>query len=141
MLERKLADIELVVDADADTPVIIADEGQMQQVFMNLIKNAGEAMPDGGTLTVRTRRREGMLHIELNDTGCGISPENRERLFQEFFTTKKEGYGLGLLVVHTIINRHMGTIKVESKVGEGTTFILHLPIEGGSYVAEEYSNR
>ena len=129
MLERKLVDVALVVDADPATPTIMADEGQMKQVFMNLIKNAGEAMPDGGTLTVRTRREGRMLRIEVSDTGCGISPENQERLFHEFFTTKDRGYGLGLHIVNTIVKRHGGAIGVESKVGEGTTFTLHLPIE------------
>jgi signal transduction histidine kinase len=129
ILERKLIDVELVIDADPDVPEILADEGQMKQIFMNLIKNAGEAMPDGGTLTVHTRREGQMLRIEVSDTGCGISPENQQRLFREFFTTKDRGYGLGLHIVHTIVKRHGGTIEVDSKVGEGTTFTLHLPIE------------
>ena len=72
-----------------------------------------------------------MLRVEVSDTGCGILPENQKRLFREFFTTKERGYGLGLHIVHTIVARHGGTIKVDSKVGEGTTFILHLPIEVG----------
>jgi signal transduction histidine kinase len=129
MLERKLVDVDLVVDVDPGVPEILADEGQMRQVFMNLIKNAGEAMPDGGTLTVRTRREGPKLRVEVADTGCGISPENQARLFHEFFTTKDRGYGLGLHIVDTIVKRHGGTIEVESKVGEGTTFTLRLPIE------------
>jgi signal transduction histidine kinase len=129
MLERKLVDVDLVVDADSGVPEILADEGQMRQVFMNLIKNAGEAMPDGGTLAVGTRREGPMLRVEVADTGCGISPENQARLFHEFFTTKDRGYGLGLHIVDTIVKRHGGTIEVESQVGEGTTFTLRLPIE------------
>jgi len=129
LLERKLVDVELIIDIDPDVPKILADEGQMKQVFMNLIKNAGEAMPDGGTLTVRTRREGQMLRVEVSDTGYGISQENQGRLFQEFFTTKPQGYGLGLHIVNTIVKRHGGTIAVESKVGEGTTFTLRLPIE------------
>jgi len=129
MLERKLVDVDLVMDADPDAPDILADEGQIKQVFMNLIKNAGEAMHDGGTLTVRTRREGPMLRAEVSDTGCGISPENQARLFHEFFTTKDRGYGLGLHIVNTIVERHGGTIQVESEVGKGTTFTLHLPIE------------
>jgi signal transduction histidine kinase len=123
ILERKLVDIDLALDFEPDMPDIVADEGQMKQVFMNLINNAGEAMPDGGALTVRARREGDLL------TGCGISPENQRRLFHEFFTTKDQGYGLGLHIVSTIVKRHGGTITVESKIGEGTTFILHLPIE------------
>ena len=129
MLERKLVNIDLMVDADPSAPEILADEGQMKQAFMNLIKNAGEAMPDGGILTVRTRREEQMLCIEVSDTGYGISTENQDRIFRESFTTKKQGHGLGLHIVHTIVNRHGGTIEVESEVGKGTTFTLRLPIE------------
>ncbi|MBN2004574.1 MAG: response regulator [Anaerolineae bacterium] len=132
MLERKLVDVELVVDVVHEDEEIMADKGQMEQVFMNLIKNAGDAMPNGGTLTFRTRREGEMLRIELSDTGCGISPENRERLFREFFTTKERGYGLGLHIVYTIVQRHGGTIEVESEVGKGTTFVLHLPIDVGA---------
>jgi len=129
ILERKLVDVTLVVETDHNVPEILADEGQMKQVFMNLGKNAGEAMPDGGTLTFRTCREGQMLRVEVSDTGCGISPENQQRLFHEFFTTKDRGYGLGLHIVHMIVKRHGGTIEVESKEGKGTTFILHLPIE------------
>jgi two-component system NtrC family sensor kinase len=128
-LERKLVGINLVIDADPTTSEIIADKGQMKQVFMNLIKNAGEAMPDGGTLTVRTRCEGQMLRVEVSDTGCGIPPENQERVFHEFFTTKDRGYGLGLHIVNTIVKRHRGTIAVESQPGEGTTFVLHLPVD------------
>lgn len=129
LLERKLVDVDLTMETDPDVPEIMADEGQMKQVFMNLFKNAGEAMPEGGELTLRTRRVGQMLRIEISDMGCGIPPENQERLFKEFFTTKERGYGLGLHIVNTIVQRHGGRIAVESKVGEGTTFILHLPIE------------
>jgi len=129
ILERKLVDVDVVIDADPDAPEIVADEGQMKQVFMNLIKNAGEAMADGGTLTVRIRPEGGELCVEVADTGCGISPGNQARLFQEFFTTKERGYGLGLHIVHTIVRRHGGTVAVESEVGVGTTFTLRLPIE------------
>lgn len=129
ILERKLVDIELMIDTDPNAPAILADEGQMRQVFMNLILNAGEAMPDGGILTFRTRREGEMLRVEISDTGCGISPENQRRLFQEFLTTKDRGYGLGLYIVNTIVKRHGGTIAVDSKVGEGTTSTILLPIE------------
>jgi len=129
VLERKLIDVESVIDVDPNTLEILADEGQMKQVFMNLIKNAGEAMPDEGTLIIRTQHEGQMLRVEVSDTGCGISPENQERLFHEFFTTKERGYGLGLHIVNTIVKRHGGTIAVESKVGKGMTFTLRLPIE------------
>jgi signal transduction histidine kinase len=127
MLERKLFNVELDLDLAPDASEIVADEGQIKQIFMNLIKNAGEAMPDGGTFTFRSRREGEMLRLEFIDTGCGMSPENQARLFKEFFTTKARGYGIGLHVVNTIVNRHGGRIEVESEEGEGTTFILHLP--------------
>lgn len=129
MLERKLVEVDLEMDIDSNASDIMADEGQIKQVFMNLIKNAGEAMPDGGLLMVRIQSEGEMQRVEVKDTGCGISPENQRRLFHEFFTTKDRGYGLGLHIVKTIVERHGGTIKVESKVGEGTTFTLNLPIE------------
>ncbi len=129
ILESKLVDVDLVMDAPPDTPDIMADEGQLKQVFMNLIKNAGEAMPDGGTLNFRIRHKEQMLRVEISDTGCGMPPGNQAQLFHEFFTTKERGYGLGLHIVYAIIKRHGGTVAVESKAGGGTTFILHLPIE------------
>ena len=99
----------------------------MKQVLMNLLTNAGEAMPDGGTLTVRTRREERMLCIEVSDTGCGIPPEDQDKVFYESFTTKNQGYGFGLTIVRTIITHHGGTIEMESEVGKGTTFTVRLP--------------
>jgi two-component system CheB/CheR fusion protein len=129
ILERKLVDVKLILETDSGVLEIMADEGQIKQVFMNLIKNAGEAMPDGGTLTVRIRRDGEMARIEVSDTGSGIAPENQARLFKEFFTTKDRGYGLGLHIVKTIVERHGGTAFAESVLGEGTTFVLQLPIE------------
>jgi signal transduction histidine kinase len=129
MLESKLVDIKLVIDSGGEPAVILADEGHMKQVFMNLIKNAGEAMSDGGTLTCRFRLEGDMMRIEIQDTGHGISEENQQRLFREFFTTKERGYGLGLFIVHTIVQRHGGEISVKSKNGEGTVFTLLMPVE------------
>jgi two-component system KDP operon response regulator KdpE len=129
MLERKLVDVTLVMDVDPDTPVLMADEGQMKQVFMNLIKNAGEAMPDGGTLTVRTRHEGEMLCIEVFDTGRGIDRENLVRVFEPYFTTKQGGAGMGLYIVRSIVERHGGVVQVESELEQGTTFTLRFPIE------------
>jgi DNA-binding response OmpR family regulator/nitrogen-specific signal transduction histidine kinase len=129
MLERKLIDVHLVVDADPDASTVVADEGQIKQVFMNLIRNAGEAMPQGGILSVRVRKSGNLLRIEVKDSGCGINPKNKERLFHEFFTTKDRGYGLGLYIVKSIIENHCGTVKVDSEIGQGTTFTLELPIK------------
>jgi signal transduction histidine kinase len=130
MLESKLVDVNLVVDTDGQDPIIQADAGHIKQIFMNLIKNAGEAMPNGGTLTCRFRLEKDMMLIEVQDTGRGITEENLQRLFREFFTTKERGYGIGLTVVDAIVKRQGGTISVKSKPGEGTTFTLLLPVEG-----------
>jgi signal transduction histidine kinase len=129
MLEHKLVDVELVIEGGEKEPVILADAGHMKQVFMNLIKNAGEAMPDGGTLTCRFHREANAMHIEIQDSGEGITEENQKHLFEKFFTTKERGYGLGLHIVRTIVERHGGTISVQSTVGKGTTFNMLMPIE------------
>jgi len=129
MLENKLVDVKLVIEGSVERPVILADEGHMKQVFMNLIKNAAESMPDGGTITFRFHREADLMRIEIQDTGHGITEENQQRLFREFFTTKERGYGLGLFIVHTIVERHGGKISVRSKMGEGTVFTLLMPVE------------
>ena len=110
------------------------DKGKMRQVFLNLINNAKQAMPEGGTLSITCQRKDKMnrafAHISISDTGTGIRDENLPQIFDPFFTTKPEGEGtgMGLAVVHGIIEDHKGTITVESKEGKGTTFIIDLPI-------------
>jgi signal transduction histidine kinase len=128
MLENKLIDVKLAIEGESK-PIILADEGHMKQVFMNLIKNAAEAMPEGGTLTCRFHRKGDMMHVEVQDTGHGISDANQQRLFRELFTTKERGYGLGLFIVRTVAERHGGEISVQSQIGKGTTFTLLLPVE------------
>ena len=88
-------------------------------------------MPQGGKLTLRTSASNGQLKIEIQDTGCGISPKNIRKLFTPFFTTKHEvkGVGLGLAISYGIIQRHHGKIEVQSKEGEGTTFTIYLPLD------------
>jgi two-component system NtrC family sensor kinase len=111
-------------------PTFMADPDQLEQVFVNLIMNALQAMPTGGTLGLRTYMENRELKIAVQDTGCGIPPENLSKIFAPFFSTKKEvkGVGLGLSVVYGIIQGLKGRIEVESKVGEGTTFTVCLPI-------------
>ncbi|MFT3708412.1 MAG: ATP-binding protein [Archangium sp.] len=106
---------------------ISADEGQLRQVFLNLIRNAREAMAAGGTLTVQASANGDRLEVRVQDTGAGIAPEVREKLFEPFFTTKQGGTGLGLPLSRQIIEAHGGTISVESTVGVGTTFLLSFP--------------
>jgi len=115
---------------DTDLPQILVDPGQIRQVFVNLVINAGHAMPHGGELDISTYRSADGKYIcaALKDTGEGISEENRARIFDPFFTTKAEGTGLGLSISYGIIENNGGTIEVKSRVGEGATFIVMLPV-------------
>jgi two-component system NtrC family sensor kinase len=109
-------------------PNVLADFGQLRQAFLNIAINACEAMGPAGRLRVSTRERDGAVEIEFADTGPGIPPERLSKIFDPFFTTKEKGTGLGLSVVYGIVDRHGGTVDVESKPGEGTTFTIRLPI-------------
>ncbi len=110
-------------------PPILGDESALREALTNLIFNAVDAMPAGGRVTVRARRDGGAAVIEVADTGTGMSPEVRKRCLEPFFTTKGErGTGLGLSMVFGIIQRHGGTVDIESEIGKGTTFILRLPL-------------
>lgn len=104
------------------------DARQMQQVLLNLIRNAMQAMTRGGRLTLATGEAAGGVWISVNDTGCGIPEEQLTRIFEPFFTTKKKGTGLGLMVVQRIVRAHRGRIDLESRPGVGTTFRLWLPL-------------
>ncbi|MFP4394661.1 MAG: GAF domain-containing protein [Anaerolineales bacterium] len=112
-----------------DLPVIPANAAHLKQVFLNLVLNAIDAMPSGGTLTLHTAREDGMVRIAFSDTGVGMTPETQARLFEPFFTTKAHGSGLGLSISYGIIESHEGQILVESEVGKGSTFILLLPTQ------------
>jgi len=112
---------------------ILTDRNQLVQVFVNLVKNAVDAMPGGGRLTVTTLRREGRVAAAIRDTGCGIRPEHLERVFMPFFTTKDpgKGTGLGLSVSYTIIRNFGGDFYVDSAPGKGSTFTVELPLAAG----------
>ncbi len=112
----------------ADTwPTVLADADQLQQVFLNLIQNAVQATPAGGSVAVRAHREGSGSVIEVEDTGAGIATEHLARIFDPFFTTRSKGTGLGLFVAHGIIQRHRGSIEVTSDVGKGTRFRIVLP--------------
>ncbi len=116
-------------DASPLLPVM-ADFNQLQQVFINQIVNAIQAMKNGGTLTISTLLdKDGYVQVSIQDTGCGIPPENLEKLFTPFFTTKElgKGVGLGLAVSHGIIKGHGGRIEVHSELGKGSIFTTYLP--------------
>jgi hypothetical protein len=112
-----------------DLALVRGNSGKLQQVFLNLFINARDAMPGGGSLCVRSWAESGFAHIEIADTGQGISPENLARIYDPFFTTKapKKGTGLGLSITYGIVQEHNGIIEVESVLGRGTRFRLELP--------------
>ena len=107
------------------------DAEQLRNVFINLIKNAEEATPEGGTLTVTGVVADGHVDLRFIDTGSGMSEDFRSRVFDPLFTTKAKGIGIGLGVSRQVIERHGGTIEVNSKEGEGSTFAIRLPINRG----------
>jgi PAS domain S-box-containing protein len=114
-----------------DLPDIMIDPDQVKGALLNIIINAIQSMPqDGGKLIVSTQRRNGALELSVSDTGVGIPEENRSRIFNPFFTTKKTlGTGLGLSIAYKAIKSHGGTIRCDSEVGRGTTFTVRLPVE------------
>jgi signal transduction histidine kinase len=103
---------------------------ELKQVFLNLIVNAGQAIADGGLIRISTQARGGFVTVTVADDGCGIAPENLERVFDPFFTTKRvgEGTGLGLGIAYHIVRRHGGEIAVESELGRGSRFRVRLPV-------------
>jgi two-component system NtrC family sensor kinase len=141
--------IKVIRNYQEDLPEVLVDKNKIQQVFLNIILNAIQAMPQGGTLTLKTyikelnkigegvgrraqdffRLRDNAIFVEIEDTGHGISKENISKIFNPFFSTKGvgKGVGLGLSITKTIIDSHKGLIRVESKEGEGTKFIIILP--------------
>jgi two-component system sensor histidine kinase AtoS len=105
------------------------DKRQLERVFLNLVKNAVQAMPNGGKLMVTTKETKDFVEIALADTGVGIPEESMSKLFTPLFTTKAKGIGMGLAICKKIVEEHEGTIDFKSKVGEGTTFTIKLPKE------------
>lgn len=127
--QAELERVEVIKEGDPSLPDVWADFDQLRQVFVNLTLNAIQAMPNGGTLTLRTLLdKEGSVRVDVEDTGSGISRENMQKLFTPFFTTKGkgQGVGLGLAVTQGIIEKHGGRIEVKSEEGKGTTFSVYL---------------
>jgi two-component system nitrogen regulation sensor histidine kinase NtrY len=114
------------MDLDEKLPIIEADPTQLHRALQNLVLNALDAMPAGGTLTVRTARSDGSVLLEVSDSGSGLTKEECERLFTPYYTTKQHGTGLGLAIVQSVISDHGGRISVESEPGRGTTFRIEL---------------
>jgi signal transduction histidine kinase/ActR/RegA family two-component response regulator len=129
--------INLELQLGSDEPRVMGDESELREVLVNLVFNAVDAMPQGGTLTLSTRESKESVEIAVTDTGEGMSEEVRSRVFDPFFTTKgKAGMGLGLAVSYGIVRRHEGQIEAESEVGRGTTFRLKLPAARSGAPAE-----
>jgi len=125
------SNIELVLELKDDLPQIEVDALQMHQVFYNITKNAIEAMEKGGKLKIKTDLKDDFMEVSFSDTGPGISKENIAKIFEPLFSTKTKGTGLGLSVCSSIVERHKGSIEVDSEVGKGATFTVKLPIKRG----------
>jgi two-component system, NtrC family, sensor kinase len=128
--QASFRNISIVKNLTDNLPMIMADTDQIQQVFINIILNAAEAMPKGGTLDITSNllSKSDQIEIKFTDSGIGISEEVKEKIFDPFFTTKDQGTGLGLSISYGIIEQHGGTINVESKKGIGSTFTILLPV-------------
>jgi signal transduction histidine kinase len=133
MAEKSGTTIE--TDLASELPHCHIDLRQLKQVFLNLLKNAMEAMPNGGTIIVRSRYcpgsagEKGLIIVELQDSGSGVPSEDLEKLFKPFYSTKKKGMGLGLPLCVGIIEKHGGKIRVTSQVGKGSCFIVEIPVD------------
>jgi signal transduction histidine kinase len=110
-------------------PLVLYDERAMKQAFLNILKNAKEAMEDGGTLTVSTLVHDDKVRVSIQDTGCGIPEDKLDKIFEPYWTTKPNGSGLGLLLVFKTIREHGGDISVQSQPGSGTRFDITLPLQ------------
>jgi PAS domain S-box-containing protein len=133
--------VRLETDLAADLPELMIDRHMMEQVLMNLVLNAIQAMRNGGVLTIRTTVKEAQCLVCVQDSGCGISSSVLPRIFDPFFTTKNEGEGtgLGLSVSLGIVERHGGRIVVDSEVGKGTTFTVSIPLSTERYAIGRFS--
>ncbi len=116
----------------SELPDVMCNRGQLAQVIVNLVVNAGHAIEDRGEISVKTAENAGVVQIDISDTGCGISADNLDKLFDPFFTTKPvgQGTGLGLAIVYGIVTDHGGDIRVDSELGVGTRFSITLPVSG-----------
>jgi two-component system NtrC family sensor kinase len=128
--QQRGENIRIEIEAADNLPMVLGDAGQLQQAVVALATNAIDAMPEGGTLTLRSSHRGARVIVEVKDTGIGIAPENMTKIFDPFFTTKDvgRGTGLGLAVCYGILSDHGGRLDVRSSVAVGTTFTITLPV-------------
>ncbi len=129
--DKRMKQVEVDVEIDETLPKVLVDENQIIQVFVNLILNALDAMPNGGTITIRAVSENNKVKVSFTDTGVGIEKENLQRIFDPFFTTKEKGTGLGLAISYSIIKSFGGDIMVDSTPLKGTTFTVVLPVHEG----------
>lgn len=138
LFEAQLAEAGAIrpeADLDARLPAIQADPEQIKRALQNLVLNAMDAMPAGGTLRIQTRQYNSTVILEVSDTGQGLTREECDRLFTPYYTTKHHGTGLGLAIVQSVVSDHHGTISVESQPGHGATFRIELPITHAAVAA------
>ncbi|HEY0723098.1 MAG TPA: ATP-binding protein [Pyrinomonadaceae bacterium] len=128
--QARESNVQIEVIAAPNMPPLMADPAHLTQVLLNLMLNGLQAMPDGGTLTVEAKTMNNHFLIAVADTGTGISPENLQRIFEPYFTTKMKGTGLGLAISRRIIEAHGGTLTVTSQLGQGSRFEISLPLTG-----------
>ncbi len=128
--DKRVQDITVVRDLWPDMPAITTDGTRLSQVIVNIVLNAADAMPNGGTLTIRSRLKDDHIVIDFEDTGAGIAQENLGRIFDPFYTTKEKGTGLGLAVSYSIIKTLNGSLAVKSEAGKGSRFTITLPLNG-----------
>ena len=121
--------IQVEIECPHDLPRIRIDRDQIKQAFFNIIRNALQALSDGGRLQIALSATDRYLAVAFRDSGSGIAPENFSRIFEPYFTTKRSGSGLGLMIVQRIIQDHGGRMDVHSEPGAGTTFTIHLPLD------------
>jgi two-component system, sporulation sensor kinase A len=134
--EAILRNVQITLHCSPEVPYVSCDDGQLKQVFVNLLKNAIEAMPDGGQLAVRCFCKDTQyVSVVVQDDGVGIPEENLRRLGEPFFTTKSEGTGLGLMVSHKIMEEHGGNLFISSEIGQGTTVEVLLPVSSNEHEA------
>jgi two-component system NtrC family sensor kinase len=130
-VEARHRNVRVELDLGDDLPDIQSDRGQLQQVFLNILNNSLDAVPDGGNVTMRTRAADGDgVRVDIVDGGVGMSSETLQKIFEPFFTTKQqgEGTGLGLSITYGIVKRLGGEIDVKSELGQGTEFSVWLPV-------------
>ncbi len=129
--DRRIQGITIMKEFSPDVPVLTTDENQLSQVIVNIVLNAADAMPNGGTLTIRSSARDNSIMIVFEDTGVGIDKVNMSRIFEPFYSTKEDGTGLGLAVSYSIIRKLNGKLTAESELNKGSRFIITLPVNGG----------